>query len=59
MARGMYTVEYLGEHQRGILVRNMNSLLYHCFPSLFMALHFPFTDRKYYQPFSQLVDRGY
>ena len=35
----------------------MNSLLYHCFPSLFMALHSLFTYRKYHQPFRQLIER--
>ena len=56
---GNITGEYLGEYQRGLLKGNMNSLLYHCFPSLLMAPHFPFTDRKRHQPLRQLIDRGY
>ena len=46
------------EYLEGILEWNMNSLLYH-FPSLFMAPHFPFTDRKRHHPFRQLIDWSY
>ena len=55
MARGTLQWNTWG----GILEGNINSLLYHCIPSLFMAPHFPFTDRKCHQPFRRLIDRGY
>ena len=36
----------------------MNSLLYHCFPSLFMTPHFSFIGRKCHQSFRQLINRS-
>ena len=50
--------EIFGQNMRGILEEIMDSLLYYCFPSFFMAPRSPFTGGKYHQPFRQLIDRA-
>ena len=56
--RGIWEANMRGEYERGIWEGNINSLLYHCLLSLFMAPHSPFIDRKCHQPFRQLILTG-
>ena len=58
MARGILQWNIWNKYQREISKGNINRLLFHCLPLLFMAPHSPFIDRKCHQPFRQLTDRA-